>query len=124
MSSMYACKLAHWVLHTALRRAYLPHRLAHMQGDFRILTKPYVIRLQSICHLQLLSMRPECRQRDGRIVRAVRRVFRSSPEQPRFEYDWQRTVRLAAFGGAIAGPMGHVWFQLLDKNILPAMPRR
>jgi hypothetical protein len=54
----------------------------------------------------------------------VRRVFRSSPEQPRFEFDWQRTGRLAAFGGAIAGPLGHVWFQALDANIMPATPRR
>lgn len=83
------------------------------------------IRLQSLCHhLQLLSARPECRTRDGRVVRAVRRVFRSSPEQPRFQFDWQRTARLAAFGGAIAGPLGHVWFQALDANIMPATPRR
>ena len=83
------------------------------------------IRLQSLCHhLQLLSARPECRTRDGRVVRAVRRVFRTSPEQPRFQFDWQRTGRLAAFGGAIAGPLGHVWFQALDANIMPATPRR
>jgi hypothetical protein len=74
--------------------------------------------------LQLLSARPECRTRDGRVVRAVRRVFRASPEQPRFEFDWQRTVRLAAFGGAIAGPLGHVWFQALDAKVMPATPRR
>jgi hypothetical protein len=74
--------------------------------------------------LQLLSARPECRTRDGRIVRAVRRVFRTSPEQPRFAFDWQRTVRLAAFGGAIAGPLGHVWFQALDSRVMPATPRR
>jgi hypothetical protein len=83
------------------------------------------IRLQSLCHhLQLLSARPECRTLDGRVVRAVRRVFRTSPEQPRFQFDWQRTGRLAAFGGAIAGPLGHVWFQALDANIMPATPRR
>jgi len=75
---------------------------------------------------QLLSTRPECRTRDGRLIRAYRRVFRPryEPEAPPFEYDWQRTMRLAAFGGAIAGPMGHVWFQLLDSRIMPHAPRR
>lgn len=75
---------------------------------------------------QLLSTRPECRTRDGRLIRAYRRVFRPhyEPDLPPFEYDWQRTARLAAFGGAIAGPMGHAWFQLLDKRIMPNAPRR
>lgn len=30
-------------------------------------------------------------------------------------YDYHRTLRLAAFGGLIGGPIDNGWFQLLDK---------
>ena len=74
---------------------------------------------------QLLSTRPECRSRDSRLVRAYRRVFNPGHvEAPPFVYDWQRTARLAAFGGAVGGPLGHAWFQMLDKRILPHAPKR
>ena len=30
-------------------------------------------------------------------------------------YDVQRTMRLAFYGGCVAGPIGHYWFNFLDK---------
>lgn len=30
-------------------------------------------------------------------------------------YDVQRTMRLAFYGGCVAGPIGHHWFNFLDK---------
>lgn len=30
-------------------------------------------------------------------------------------YDWSRTFRLAFFNGAIMGPLGHVYYNLLDS---------
>ena len=32
-----------------------------------------------------------------------------------WHYDVARTARLAAFGGAVGGPIGHYWFNFLDK---------
>ena len=34
-------------------------------------------------------------------------------------YDVPRTMRLAFYGGCIAGPIGHFWFNLLDKVNIP-----
>eukprot|EP00803_Ostreobium_quekettii_P008884 evm.model.scf_335EXC.10 EVM.evm.TU.scf_335EXC.10 scf_335EXC:66985-68576(+) len=39
------------------------------------------------------------------------------------KYDLARTFRMAVFGGAIAGPMSHVWFHALDKTVLPNIPK-
>ncbi|CAD7699152.1 unnamed protein product [Ostreobium quekettii] len=39
------------------------------------------------------------------------------------KYDVGRTFRMAVFGGAIAGPLSHVWFQALDKTVLPDIPK-
>ena len=35
-------------------------------------------------------------------------------------YDVQRTMRLAFYGGCVAGPIGHYWFNFLDKARLSA----
>jgi protein Mpv17 len=32
-----------------------------------------------------------------------------------WQYDFKRTARMAAFGGLVAGPLGHYWFNFLDK---------
>ena len=34
-------------------------------------------------------------------------------------YDVQRTLRLAFYGGCVAGPIGHYWFSFLDKARSP-----
>lgn len=39
-------------------------------------------------------------------------------------YDYFRTLRLATYGGAIAGPLGHYWFSFLDARIFPHVARR
>lgn len=31
------------------------------------------------------------------------------------KYDISRTVRMATFGGLLAGPLGHYWYGMLDK---------
>lgn len=36
--------------------------------------------------------------------------------------DFARMARMAIFGGALAGPLGHYWFQFLDRNIMPSNP--
>ncbi len=33
---------------------------------------------------------------------------------PAFEYDVERTARLAVYGALVGTPVGHAWFQLLD----------
>jgi len=62
-----------------------------------------------------------CRDRRGHLARLLGRP--PIVEEPTFQYDWQRTVRLATFGAAVAGPMGHAWFTLLDKCIMPHASR-
>eukprot|EP01023_Acetabularia_acetabulum_P009563 TRINITY_DN14317_c0_g1_i2.p2 TRINITY_DN14317_c0_g1~~TRINITY_DN14317_c0_g1_i2.p2 ORF type:complete len:232 (+),score=14.51 TRINITY_DN14317_c0_g1_i2:643-1338(+) len=37
-------------------------------------------------------------------------------------YDFMRSVRMALYGGVIAGPLAHYWFNLLDKVVLPSRP--
>lgn len=37
------------------------------------------------------------------------------PKGVAWRFDTYRTFRLAAYGGAIGGPMGHHWFGFLDK---------
>ena len=39
-------------------------------------------------------------------------------------FDTLRTLRLAAYGGAVAGPLGHYWFGFLDARIFPQAPKR
>lgn len=41
----------------------------------------------------------------------------------RYHHNWRRTARTAAFGGLIAGPMGHMWFTFLERVVLPSAPR-
>jgi len=41
-----------------------------------------------------------------------------------FRFDYFRTVRLATYGGLVAGPLGHYWFSFLDANVFPRVPRR
>lgn len=43
---------------------------------------------------------------------ATRRSNKAIAAEP---YDIQRTMRLAFYGGCIAGPIGHNWFTVLDK---------
>ncbi len=43
---------------------------------------------------------------------AARRSNKALAAEP---YDVQRTIRLAFYGGCIAGPIGHNWFNFLDK---------
>jgi len=43
---------------------------------------------------------------------AARRSNKAIAAEP---YDVQRTMRLAFYGGCIAGPIGHNWFNFLDK---------
>ncbi len=43
---------------------------------------------------------------------AARRSNKALAAEP---YDVQRTMRLAFYGGCIAGPIGHNWFNFLDK---------
>ena len=43
---------------------------------------------------------------------ATRRQNKALAAEP---YDIQRTARLAFYGGCIAGPIGHYWFNFLDK---------
>lgn len=38
--------------------------------------------------------------------------------------DIGRMARMGIFGGALAGPLGHYWFQFLDKRIMPANPTK
>jgi hypothetical protein len=37
------------------------------------------------------------------------------PTSGTWHYDVARTARMAAFGGAVGGPIGHYWFNFLDK---------
>ena len=39
-------------------------------------------------------------------------------------FDTWRTLRLAAYGGTVAGPLGHFWFSFLDARIFPQAPKR
>lgn len=41
-----------------------------------------------------------------------------------YRYDSLRTLRLATYGGAIGGPLGHFWFSFLDAKVFPAAPKR
>lgn len=43
-------------------------------------------------------------------------------QRRRWRYDYQRTARMAAFGGLFAGPVGHYWFRMLDSRIMTANP--
>ncbi|KAL0043396.1 hypothetical protein WJX79_003578 [Trebouxia sp. C0005] len=47
---------------------------------------------------------------------AARRSNKALAAEP---YDVQRTMRLAFYGGCIAGPIGHNWFNFLDKMVFP-----
>ncbi|KAK9853609.1 hypothetical protein WJX84_009969, partial [Apatococcus fuscideae] len=47
---------------------------------------------------------------------------RSNLRRPK-RFDVARTLRMATFGGAVGGPMGHYWFQYLDKAVLPLAPK-
>lgn len=46
---------------------------------------------------------------------ASRRSNKVLAEEP---YDVQRTLRLAFYGGCVAGPLGHYWFNFLDKVLI------
>lgn len=46
---------------------------------------------------------------------AVGDVIAQMAQPGKQKYDFARTVRLAAFGGLVGGPMAHGWFQILDK---------
>ena len=48
---------------------------------------------------------------------ASRRSNKVLAEEP---YDVQRTLRLAFYGGCVAGPLGHYWFNFLDKVLIAA----
>lgn len=37
------------------------------------------------------------------------------PQTGEWRLDPMRTARMAAFGGAVGGPIGHYWFNFLDK---------
>lgn len=39
------------------------------------------------------------------------------------KYDMARTIRMGIFGGLIAGPMAHTWFQVLDRAVIPEAPK-
>ena len=46
---------------------------------------------------------------------ATRRQNKALAAEP---YDVKRTMRLAFYGGCIAGPIGHYWFNFLDKVLI------
>ena len=46
---------------------------------------------------------------------AARRQNKALAAEP---YDVKRTMRLAFYGGCIAGPIGHYWFNFLDKVLI------
>lgn len=54
---------------------------------------------------------------------AIGDVIAQMAQPGKHKYDVARTVRLAAFGGLVGGPMAHGWFQVLDKGILPSNPK-
>eukprot|EP00210_Caulerpa_lentillifera_P009142 g8716.t1 len=39
-----------------------------------------------------------------------------------FKLDVTRTARIALFGGVVNGPLGHVWYTVLDRFVLPSNP--
>ena len=52
---------------------------------------------------------------------------RSAPTTPYFllcRYDTYRTIRLAAYGTIVAGPLGHFWFGFLDSHVFASAPKR
>eukprot|EP01026_Neomeris_dumetosa_P082174 TRINITY_DN9357_c0_g1_i5.p1 TRINITY_DN9357_c0_g1~~TRINITY_DN9357_c0_g1_i5.p1 ORF type:complete len:228 (-),score=9.77 TRINITY_DN9357_c0_g1_i5:334-1017(-) len=38
------------------------------------------------------------------------------------KYDFLRTVRMGVYGGFVGGPIGHYWFNFLDKVVYPTYP--
>lgn len=50
-------------------------------------------------------------------------VAMSTGVQAHGSYDAMRSLRLAAFGGLVGGPLGHYWFQFLDANVLVHAPK-
>lgn len=46
---------------------------------------------------------------------ATRRQNKALAAEP---YDIKRTARLAFYGGCVAGPIGHYWFNFLDRVML------
>eukprot|EP00884_Botryococcus_braunii_P006680 jgi/Botrbrau1/16012/Bobra.0353s0010.2 len=44
------------------------------------------------------------------------------PSSGNWKYDIGRTARMATFGGVIGGPIGHYWFNFLDKLVMPKTP--
>ncbi len=53
---------------------------------------------------------------------AVAKLCKPASNACRFDYF--RTVRLATYGGLIAGPLGHYWFGFLDAKVFPRAPKR
>ena len=40
------------------------------------------------------------------------------------KYDYWRTARFATYGILVHGPLSHVWYGILDKNVMPRTPKR
>jgi protein Mpv17 len=46
-----------------------------------------------------------------------------SPEMSKgASWEWKRTAKMAAFGVALHGPIGHYWYGFLDKSIMAHAP--
>ncbi|DBA72369.1 hypothetical protein WJX79_001307 [Trebouxia sp. C0005] len=39
------------------------------------------------------------------------------------KYDYWRTARFATYGILVHGPLSHVWYGILDKNVMPRTPK-
>lgn len=46
----------------------------------------------------------------------------TAPKTGQRGVDWKRTANMAAFGFCFQGPVGHVWYNMLDRTILPTNP--
>lgn len=59
----------------------------------------------------------------GPAPRRLKGRLSGARSEERYSHDWARTARTAAFGGIIAGPMGHSWFTFLERAVMPSAPR-
>ncbi|KAK9800803.1 hypothetical protein WJX73_007307 [Symbiochloris irregularis] len=53
----------------------------------------------------------------------IAQLYSRPPQGINWRYDTFRTLRLAAYGGCIGGPIGHHWFGYLDRVIMPHKPK-